>query len=66
MRGFISQTGKLIYKIIEYFAGDVKRIKHFMKVLSFAKTISENENIDSDTAVIIYVTAVGHNISINK
>ncbi|MFR5209629.1 MAG: hypothetical protein ACLTG2_08930 [Clostridia bacterium] len=31
--------------MIEYFGSDKKRIHHFLKVYSFAKTIGESENL---------------------
>ncbi len=35
-----------LYKdMIAYFAGDPKRIQHFIKVHSFAKLIAQNENL---------------------
>ena len=33
-------------KMIEYYAGDSRRVHHFLKVHSFAKLIAEIENMD--------------------
>lgn len=38
----------LIAKLIEYYAGDAKRIQHFIKVHTFAKLIGEMEHLDSN------------------
>jgi len=40
------KKSELINEMIRYYAGDVKRINHFMKVYSFAKTIGEMEKLE--------------------
>lgn len=50
--------------MISYFRGDGRRINHFLKVYSFAKTIGESEHLDSDTQEILEVTALMHDIGI--
>lgn len=35
------QDRKLIEKMMEYYAGDPKRVQHFLKVYEFAKLIGE-------------------------
>ena len=35
-------------KMIEYYAGDSRRVHHFLKVHSFAKLIAELENMQPD------------------
>lgn len=42
------KTDKVITAMIEYFGSDKKRIHHFLKVYSFAKTIGESENLLPD------------------
>lgn len=54
----------VINEMISYYKGDVKRINHFLKVYSFAKTIGELENIDKDTQFILEVSAIMHDIGI--
>lgn len=43
----MSKKSELISEMIKYYAGDVKRINHFMKVYGFAKTIGEMEQLES-------------------
>lgn len=54
----------LIGKMIEYYAGDSKRIQHFIKVYNFAKTIGELENIDNKTLFILEAASITHDIGI--
>ncbi len=50
--------------MITYYSGDPKRINHFMKVYSFAKTIGELEGLDPRTLRILEVAALTHDIGI--
>lgn len=56
----------LFIKMIEYYSGDVKRIQHFMKVHSFAKLISEMEQLDKNIIELIEITALVHDIGIKS
>ena len=38
--------GQIINAMIAYYAGDVRRINHFLKVYGFAKAIGEMEGLD--------------------
>lgn len=60
------QTGRVIASMIDYFAGDARRINHFMKVYGFAKTIGELEQLDKRTQLILEVAAVTHDIGIKN
>lgn len=60
----LKATGKVISAMIEYFGTDVRRINHFLKVFSFAKTIGEEENISAEEQELLEVTAVVHDIGI--
>ena len=51
-----NKVGNVIYKVIEYFGDDVRRINHFLKVYGYAKMIGEWE--------ILEVTAVLHDVGI--
>lgn len=51
-------------EMIKYYAGDVKRINHFMKVHGFAKVIGEGENLDENTMFILETAAYVHDIGI--
>jgi glycosidase len=55
---------KIISEMISYYSGDVRRINHFLKVHSFAKTIGELENINEDELYILEIAAVVHDIGI--
>lgn len=54
----------LISKMIAYYTGDPKRIHHFIKVHSFAKTIGELERLDDNTQFILETAAIVHDIGI--
>ena len=55
---------QLLAKMVDYYAGDPKRIQHFIKVHSFAKWIGEQESLDKQTLEILEVTAMVHDIGI--
>lgn len=55
---------KVIKEMTNYYSGDIKRINHFMKVYSIAKTIGELENIDEETQYILEIAAATHDIGI--
>ena len=56
----------LLQKMIEYFAGDAKRIQHFIKVHSFAKMIGQLEEIDETQQLILETAAIVHDIGIKN
>lgn len=56
----------LLQKMIEYFAGDAKRIQHFIKVHSFAKMIGQLEGIDEKQQLILETAAIVHDIGIKN
>ncbi len=58
------KTGKVIEAMIEYYGSDLRRINHFLKVFSFAKTIGEAEGLDADSQNLLEVTAIVHDIGI--
>ena len=54
-----------LYKnMIAYFAGDPKRIQHFIKVHSFSKLIAQNENLTDEQLLILEAAAYVHDIGI--
>ncbi len=55
---------ELSMKMIEHNAGDFKRIRHMMKVHSFAKLIGESENLDSECLYKIEAASLVHDIGI--
>ena len=62
MREFI--LNELTNSMIDYYAGDPKRIQHFIKVHSFAKLIGEGEHIDKETLFTLEAAALVHDIGI--
>lgn len=58
------QDRKLIEKMIEYYAGDPKRVQHFLKVYEFAKLIGESESLDEETMYVLRTAAIVHDIGI--
>jgi HD superfamily phosphodiesterase len=56
--------GKIMSKMVAYYAGDVERINHFTKVYGFAKAIGEMEGLDATTLEIVEIAALTHDIGI--
>ena len=54
----------VINEMIKYYAGDPRRVNHFLKVFSFAKSIGELEKLDKDIQEVLEVAAVMHDIGI--
>lgn len=54
----------LIEKMVDYDAGDMRRIPHFLKVYAYAKTIAELERLDEKTRYILELAAIVHDIGI--
>jgi hypothetical protein len=50
--------GQVINAMIGYYAGDVRRINHFLKVYGFAKAIGELEGLDESTQEILEIAAL--------
>ncbi|MCM1282437.1 MAG: HD domain-containing protein [Roseburia sp.] len=50
--------------MMEYYAGDAKRIQHFIKVHSFAQMLGSMEKLDAATLFILEATAYTHDIGI--
>ena len=55
----------LMLKMIEFDAGDAKRIQHFVKVASFARTIGLGEGVDAGTLLTLEAAAIVHDIGIH-
>ena len=58
------QDRKLIEKMMEYYAGDPKRVQHFLKVYEFAKLIGESEELEPEKLYILRTAAIVHDIGI--
>jgi HD superfamily phosphodiesterase len=63
MMGLIGQVMRLM---LEYYAGDLKRVNHFMKVYGFAKAIGEGEGLDEKTQLVLEIAALTHDIGIKN
>ena len=50
--------------MVDYFAGDIRRINHFLKVYAFDKVIGELEELPDDTQTILELAALTHDIGI--
>lgn len=57
-------TSAIINEMIKYYAKDPRRVNHFLKVFSFAKSIGELEGINQETQEILEVAAIMHDIGI--
>lgn len=55
---------KLTMAMIEYFAGDTKRIQHFLKVHELAGLIAAVEGLDEKTRLTVEAAAVVHDVGI--
>lgn len=55
---------RLIEKMMDYYAGDPKRIQHFLKVYTFAKMIGEEEALPPEELFILRTAAIVHDIGI--
>lgn len=60
----MDKNSALINEMITYYSGDPKRINHFLKVFSFAKTIAEVEQVDIKKKEILETAAIVHDIGI--
>lgn len=60
----MSKLDKLLMSMIEFYAGDPKRIQHFLKVHDFAALISRLEGADDKTTKLIEAAAYVHDIGI--
>ncbi len=60
----MQRTETLIKEMITFYSGDPKRIQHFIKVHSFAKTIGLLEKLDKKTLYTLETAALVHDIGI--
>ncbi len=52
-----------VKKMIDFYDGNLHDIAHFLKVWAYAKTIGEQEKLDSHTMKILELAAVVHDIA---
>lgn len=55
---------ELIFETTEFFAGDPKRIQHFLKVHELARLIGSAEKLNSEELLILEAAAVVHDVGI--
>ena len=60
----LSKVNDTINAMTEYFRGDVRRIHHFMKVYTIARTIGINERLPEDVQHLVEIAAITHDIGI--
>ena len=56
----------LMLKMIEFDAGDARRIQHFIKVASYARTIGVGEGLDPSCQLTLEAAAIVHDIGIHS
>lgn len=56
---------ELMLKMIEFDAGDAKRIQHFIKVASLCRTIGYGEQLDARTLLTLEAAGIVHDIGIH-
>ena len=54
---------RITEKMIAFSEGNIHDIDHFIRVWTYARTIAELEEIDSDTQYILEVAAITHDIA---
>lgn len=57
---------KLCQNMIQYYAGDPKRIQHFIKVHAFGRLICEMEKVDRTIQSIVEIAGYTHDIGIKE
>jgi uncharacterized protein len=60
-----NRLNALIRNMMDYDAGDAKRIQHFMKVHYFSYLIGTGEGLDAETRFVLETAAVVHDIGIH-
>ena len=56
-------VSQIINKMIVFSEGNIHDIDHFIRVWTYAKTIAELEQLDSETQYILEVAAITHDIA---
>ncbi len=66
MSVFMNPVSLVQSAMIDYFAGDVRRINHFLKVYGFAKAIGELEGLEAQSQFVLEIAALTHDIGIRN
>jgi len=56
----------VIYKMIDYFGDDAKRINHALKVYGFASCIARSEKLSASQIMVVDIAAILHDIGIKE
>ena len=59
----MQSISEMVARMIDFYNGSLHDINHFIKVWTYAKTIGELEQLDSETQFILESAAVVHDIS---
>ncbi len=62
----MGDIGRVTQAMARYYAGDVRRINHFLKVYGLARAIGELEGLDARTQRILEIAALTHDIGIKN
>jgi HD superfamily phosphodiesterase len=62
----MNDTARVMNAMITYYAGDVRRVNHFIKVYGFAKAIGEMEGLPEREQSILEIAALTHDIGIKN
>lgn len=62
----MDNSNNILRSMISYYAGDTKRINHFLKVYGFAKLIGAMEGLDDSKQEILEIAALTHDIGIKN
>jgi hypothetical protein len=62
----MSDIGRVMGLMIRYFAGDIRRVSHLLKVYGFAKAIGEREQLSSSDQYVLEIAALTHDIGIRN
>lgn len=57
-------TDRILFRMVERFGSDIKRITHAFKVYGFARTLATGEHLDNETRDITILAAILHDIGI--
>ncbi len=60
----MTRVGRVIDAMTRYYAGDVRRINHFLKVYGYAKVIGELEGLEEGMQELLEIAALVHDIGI--
>lgn len=60
------EIGQVLDAMFRYYAGDIRRVNHFLKVYGFAKSIGEKECLCVQEQQILEIAAITHDIGIKK